>query len=146
MALKEEAWRLDLARYPMRLTLQTRYGDMDSNAHLNNVAIARLFEEARVRFHGEVRSAGGKADGNAAMIVHATIDYVAEGSYPADVEAGIAVAAAGRSSYRLAIGLFQNGDAIALNDSVMVALDPELRTAAPLSAALRDDLLLLTRR
>ena len=45
MGLKDDAWRRDIAAYPVRFTLPTRYGDMDANAHLNNVAIARLIEE-----------------------------------------------------------------------------------------------------
>ena len=61
MGLKDEAWRLDPAAYRLRLTIPTRYGDMDANAHLNNVAIARLFEESRVRFHYAIRADGGTA-------------------------------------------------------------------------------------
>ena len=58
MGLKDEGWRRDIAAYPVRFTLPTRYGDMDANAHLNNVAIARLIEESRVRFHYDVKAMG----------------------------------------------------------------------------------------
>lgn len=131
MALKDEGWRLGPARYPFRVTLPTRYGDMDSNAHLNNVAIARLVEEARVRFHWRLREAVPATSPGGIMVVHVAIDYLGEGTYPADVEAGVAVASIGQSSYRLAIGLFQGGSAIALADSVMVNLSDDRSGAAP---------------
>src|SRR3546814_8248856 len=42
------SWRLDAAHYPVRGDFQTRFQDMDVNGHLNNVAIATLFESGRV--------------------------------------------------------------------------------------------------
>lgn len=144
MALKDDAWRLDPTAYAVRQCLQTRYGDMDANRHLNNVAIARLLEEARVRFHGALFGAveAGPALGERAiMIAHLSIDYLAEGRYGADVETGVAVVAVGRTSYRLGIGLFQDGRAMALADSVMVVRgggdDATSATLAPMSGDLR---------
>jgi len=136
-ALKDEGWRLTPGPYPLRFTVQTRYGDMDANAHLNNVAIARLVEEARVRFHFALKVRVASTDPSGIMIVHAAIDYLGEAFYPADVEAGVAVAGIGGSSYRLAIGLFQNGKAFALADSVMVNLAEDRSGSAPIGDALR---------
>ncbi|MGQ5700728.1 acyl-CoA thioesterase [Sandaracinobacteroides sp. A072] len=121
MALKSEAWRLDAASYPLRSTLPTRYGDMDANAHLNNVAIARLIEEARVRFHWHAREKLPDGFHVRVMVGHVAIDYLREGHYPQDVEAALACVAIGTRSYRLAIGLFQKGEAFALSDSVLVS-------------------------
>lgn len=142
---RDEPWRLSLERYPFRFTQQTRYGDMDSNAHLNNVAIARLVEEARVRFHYALKARVASTDPSGIMIVHAAIDYLGEGAYPDDVESGVAVAHIGKSSYRLAIGLFQNGPSgnslpIAIADSVMVNLAADRSGAAPVGAELRSRL------
>ncbi|WP_448580419.1 acyl-CoA thioesterase, partial [Thermaurantiacus sp.] len=120
MALKDEAWRHAIAGYPFRATLQTRYGDMDSNAHLNNVAIARLFEESRLRFHMDVRRDALAVDPGGVMIAHIAIDYVAEGHYPADVLAAVGVVRLGTRSYALAMALFQDARAIALAECVMV--------------------------
>ena len=133
--LKDEPWRLDPAGYRAHEILQTRYGDMDANVHLNNVAIARLFEETRVRTLSRLRGDRTAGDPSSMMIVHVSIDYLAEGRYPDDVEAAIAVSAVGRSSFRLGIGLFQGGRAIALADCAMVNL--EARKPAPIGGALR---------
>ena len=137
MGLKDESWRRDIAAYPVRLTIPTRYGDMDSNAHLNNVAIARLIEESRVRFHYAMRAEGGDVSPGGVMIAHIAIDYLGEGEYPADVESTVGVVALGGASYRLAIGLFQHGQAFALAESVMVRVAPDRSGAAPLGDELR---------
>jgi acyl-CoA thioester hydrolase len=140
MPLKDEAWRLSLASYPVRGCLQTRYGDMDANAHLNNVAIARMAEEARVRFHGQlfgVPETGPALDRQAIMIAHVAIDYLAEGQYGTNVETGVAVVAVGTRSYRLAIGLFQLGRAMALADSVMVLRPGRAKVPGAIDQALK---------
>ena len=122
MGLKDEGWRLDAAAYRRRETIQTRYGDMDANAHLNNVAIARLFEETRVRMLSRLRRTPEGGDPSSMMIVHVAIDYLAEGQYPDDVDAALTVTEIGRSSFRLGLGLFQKGRAIALAECAMVNL------------------------
>lgn len=132
MGLKDEAWRQARAAYPFHATLQTRYGDMDANAHLNNVAIARLFEEARLRFHMAARAEADAIDPSGVLLAHIAIDYLAEGRYPAEVEAGVGVEALGGRSYRLALALFQDGRAMALGQCVMVHRDgmgPAMRGA-----------------
>jgi acyl-CoA thioester hydrolase len=133
VALKDEGWRHQPGRYAARITIPVRYGDMDANAHLNNVAIARLFEEARLRFHAHLKAKGAGVDPGGVLLAHVEIDYVTEGGYPEDVEAGVAVERVGARSYRLAIGLFQAGRTLALADCVMVhrgaAVGPALRAA-----------------
>src|SRR3546814_1225947 len=49
------SWRLDAAHYPVRGDFQTRFQDMDVNGHLNNVAIATLFESGRVFLNAQVQ-------------------------------------------------------------------------------------------
>lgn len=135
-ALKAEAWRLDAAAYPRCLTLHPRYGDMDVNAHLNNVAIARLFEEARVQTLSALRGQPvGSGDPSSMMIVHVGIDYLLEGTYPEPIDAGLAVTEIGRTSFRLGLALFQRAQAIALADCAMVHL--EERRPGAIGPALR---------
>lgn len=51
MALRDDPARLDIANYPMRYTSRVLFADMDGFRHLNNVAIARFFEEAPRHVH-----------------------------------------------------------------------------------------------
>jgi acyl-CoA thioester hydrolase len=55
---KPESWRLDPASYPTHVEMQTRFQDMDINGHLNNVAFAVLFENARVLVNRTLRPWG----------------------------------------------------------------------------------------
>ena len=137
--MKDDARRRDPAAYPASQTLETRFGDMDVNGHLNNVAFARLFEETRVRFNRAGPAApavGGRR--SSFVVAHVAIDYLAEGNYPAPVTVGYAIARIG-SSFTVAMAAFQEGQCIALCDSVLVHRDPE-SGPAPIPPALRERL------
>lgn len=139
--LRDDGWRHELGNYPLCFSLQTRYGDMDSNAHLNNVAIARLVEESRLRLHQKILAQGAPVNPGAAMIVHLAIDYLGEGRYPGDVESANGVVRCGRSSYVLAHGLWQNGRPFVLAHSVMVSVAAGQSRPAPIAELLRAKLL-----
>ncbi len=128
--LKDDKWRLDTASYATRLVIPTRYGDLDTNAHLNNSAIARLVEEVRVRNLSRLSGPLSFEEARRVMIAHVSIDYLAEGNYPEDVEGGFAISEIGRTSYRLGIGLFQGSRAIAVAECVMVNLGEDRRPGA----------------
>jgi acyl-CoA thioester hydrolase len=138
--MKADPQRRVLAAYPASLTLETRFADMDVNGHLNNVAFARLFEETRVRFNraGPVNPAPGERR-SSFVVAHVAIDYLAEGNYPAPVTIGYAIARIGSSSFTVAMAAFQEGNCIALCDSVLVHRDPA-SGPAPIPPALRERL------
>jgi len=48
---KPDPAMLDPARYPFRCAIETCFGDLDTNLHINNVSLSGLLEEGRVRFH-----------------------------------------------------------------------------------------------
>lgn len=138
--MKDDARRRDPAAYPASQTLETRFGDMDVNGHLNNVAFARLFEETRVRFNRAGPAAPVAGERRSSFVVaHVAIDYLAEGNYPAPVTVGYAIARIGSSSFTVAMAAFQDGACIALCDSVLVHRDPETGPA-PIPPALRERL------
>lgn len=117
--MKDDARRRDLAAYPFRITMVPRFGDMDLNKHLNNVAIARFYEEGRVRFHLALRDTPDLPRFHV-FIAHIAIDYLGEGHWPEPLEVGVGVVHIGGASYRLGLALFQGGACIGLCDSVLV--------------------------
>lgn len=128
--------RRDRAAYPWAIEVATRFGDLDFNAHLNNVAIAQLYEEGRVRFNHHLREA--YALGRPRFLVaRVEIDYLGEARYPAPVTLAAASLAVGRTSWRIGLGLFQDGLCVGTCDTVMVhrgdtgpaAIPTALRTA-----------------
>jgi acyl-CoA thioester hydrolase len=93
---------LDPARYPFVHRVTTRFSDVDPNQHLNNVAIAALFEDGRVRF--------GQAAGNRkAMVASVAIEYLGQAYFPQDVTAYVGLESIGRSSWTTVQLLEQEG-------------------------------------
>ena len=111
--------RLDPAAYPWSTEIATRFGDMDFNHHLNNVAVAQLYEEARVRFNTAVR-AGWPIGRPRYLVARVEIDYLGEAHYPAAVTIALAVMRFGTTSWTAGLALFQDGACRGLAQSVMV--------------------------
>ncbi|NVD26322.1 acyl-CoA thioesterase [Parasphingorhabdus flavimaris] len=117
---RPEPWQLVAENYPVSVVMQTRFQDIDPNRHLNNVAFAALFENARVRLNRELRPWGDRPKNERSMVAAVTINYLREGHYPDDVEVSSGVSKIGRSSYVIAQAMFQNDRCIATCDSVIV--------------------------
>jgi acyl-CoA thioester hydrolase len=112
-----------LSAYGWHVELQTRFGDMDKYAHLNNVAIAQLFEETRIRFNNHLAESIENFWQNRFVIVHASLDYLAEVQYPASVLVGQTLVSIGNTSFRTGAAMFQHGVCVAQCESVLVTLD-----------------------
>lgn len=115
---RPEAWRIDPAAYPHAVAIQTRFQDLDTLGHINNVAMAALFETARVRFNhalGLMRFRGHRW-----LVAQVKVDYLAEGHHPADVEIRSGVGDIGTRSWRILAAAFQEGRPIATCDVVLV--------------------------
>jgi acyl-CoA thioester hydrolase len=119
--------RLEPGRYPLKVTILARYADVDPLWHINNVAIAQYYEEARVSALTQVL--GGEriptARGERILIAHQSIDYLREASYPGSLEIGVGVLRLGNSSYTLGMGMFQGGLCVSVSDAVMVYADAQ---------------------
>ncbi len=121
--MKPEAARLLESAYPEFIRITTRFGDMDINGHLNNVAFAQFFEDARVTFNrtlifeGDIHPA--KRDYRV-LVASVEIAYVREGYYGPDVTVGVGVKRIGRSSFELGAAVFQDGHCLAVHDSTIV--------------------------
>jgi acyl-CoA thioester hydrolase len=117
---RPEPWQLKPAHYPVSVTMQTRFQDIDPNRHLNNVAFAAMFENARVRLNRSLRPWAERPKNERSMVAAVTINYLGEGQYPDDVEISSGVSKVGTSSYVIAQAMFQNGQCIATCESVIV--------------------------
>jgi acyl-CoA thioester hydrolase len=117
---KPAPFRLDPASYPSSITTSTRFQDMDVNGHLNNVAFAALFENARVRFNREARPWDTRPANERMMVAQVTIQYLREGNFPDDVMICSGVGQIGTSSWTILQAMFQNGHCIATSNTVAV--------------------------
>lgn len=115
---RPEPWRLDPAGYPYTTTIQTRFQDLDPLGHINNVAMAALFESGRVRFN---RAMGLLAfRDHRWLVAQVIVNYLAEGQFPADVDVATGIGQIGTRSWHLLSTAFQDGIAIATCDVVLV--------------------------
>jgi acyl-CoA thioester hydrolase len=89
---------LDPAVYPHVCEVTTRFADLDINNHINNVAMAAIIEDARVRFHVASGFAKALPAGAQTMVVSLTIDYLAQAFYPHPLKVHSGLSAVGDRS------------------------------------------------
>ncbi|MEN9357059.1 MAG: hypothetical protein RL695_1230 [Pseudomonadota bacterium] len=131
--MRHEPRRLKADSYPFSMTIAPRFADMDILRHLNNLALAECHEEARVRFlctlFGEdflFRQRPYRL-----LVAHAGYDYLHEAHYPLPLEARVAIARLGNTSFDLALALFQEGRCVCLCDVTGVAVNEAGPTPLP---------------
>lgn len=143
--MKPPAWRLLRSSYPHFFEIQTRYRDEDRLAHVNNIAVAAYYDEARSRFSRQIfAEAGGMEDvfsetggPSRPRIVTADsrVSYLGEVFYPDPVEIGTGITRIGGASYELGQALFQRGRCVGVCTTTFVQADKS--GSSPLGAALR---------
>ena len=111
-------------RYPFCYRIEPRFGDLDVNMHINNVAMASMLEESHVRFHRASGYTNGLA-GLSSMVASITIDYLAQGAYPEPITFHVATMSVGRTSHVLARLATQGERIIVFSSAVIVTVGPE---------------------
>ena len=109
---KVPAWQTDPASYPFSCTTETRFQDLDPLGHINNVAMAALFENGRVRFNQHLDLERREKD-ERWLIAAVSINYVAEAHFPDPVEVRSGIGRIGTSSWDICSAAFQCGKCVA---------------------------------
>ena len=119
--------------------LQLRWGDLDTNHHVNNVQFARLFEEARVRTVTRWFATQGRSTG-AFHLARQEIEFVAPLYYgPEPVRAKVWISRLGTSSFDFGSELRDGkGNLVGLCETTGVMIDPETGGTRPVPDAVRD--------
>jgi acyl-CoA thioester hydrolase len=110
---------LEPDRYPLSFEVTTRYADLDTNGHINNVAMAAIFEDVRIRAHQGERLRE-LMPGTQTVVVSVQTDYVAEAFYPAPMWIGVGMFELGGSSWTTVQLAIQEGRPRALSRAVAV--------------------------
>ena len=126
---------LDPARYPFHCSVETRFGDIDVNQHINNVAMVGLLEEGRVRFH---RASGYHAalGGMTSMVASMAIEFLGQSYFPAPLDMHVAPIRLGNASYTLNQLVTQQGRVVTYAQAVMVCMGKD--GPVPLPSEFRD--------
>ncbi len=127
---KPQAWQLDPTSYPFSHSAETRFADMDLLGHINNVAMAGLFEHGRGMFNHAIE-VQRRAPGQRWLIVSVTLDYIAEAHFPEHVDIASGILRVGSSSWDIASAAFQGGKCKATCITTIVLTDNDGPTALP---------------
>ena len=109
--------RLVRENYPFRYDVRTRFGDIDTNRHVNNVALAGWYLDGLAELHTDVLGypVGGPLDGLAPSSLK--VEYPAEVRYPGiyQLRVGVRELADGAVAYEA--GLFDGHTCVGLADA-----------------------------
>lgn len=117
-----------------------RNADTDQFRHVNNAAMASLFEAGRMELFGDPAIAMPLGGAHPA-VVHLAIDFHRELFYPGEVEIGTRVARVGSRSVDIVQGLFDAQGCVASAEVACVFLDPDGPRATTISDELRNSFL-----
>ena len=128
-----------LADYPHRMTIPTRWHDNDVYGHVNNVEYYSFFDTVINEYlisAGGLDIHGGQVIG---VCAESHCNYRDALGFPEPVEACLRVGKLGRSSVRYEIALFRQGsyDAAAVGWFVHVFVERESRRPAGIPEAIR---------
>jgi acyl-CoA thioester hydrolase len=115
----------DPAGYRHWTTVTIRYRDLDPLGHINNSVYSEWFEAARVIVTRRFSAAG--PEWLITALARMTINFLAETTWPGEVEVGGRLLGIGNRSFRSAYGVFRDGRCLATADCVSVWFDPRAR-------------------
>mmetsp|Transcript_11187 Transcript_11187/g.13547 ORF Transcript_11187/g.13547 Transcript_11187/m.13547 type:complete len:179 (+) Transcript_11187:220-756(+) len=121
--------------YTCFVSLQTRWNDMDSFNHINNVIYYQFMDDA-VNKHLLDNNVGIE---HTRFVASSSCQYLKPISYPGDVDVGLRVSKLGNSSVTYDIGIFASDDisAAAKGSYVHVYIDSDLERPAPIQKEVR---------
>ena len=125
--------RLQATSYPVHDTVAARFGDMDANGHLNNVALEALHENTRATLNRRVFPNAYDRATRSLRIVTSTIvvHYLREAPWPATLQTAVGIGHVGRTSFVASSALFHDEGCVSLCDTVLVLLDDDGPTPIP---------------
>lgn len=115
----------DPAGYRHWTTITIRYRDLDPLGHINNAVYSEWFEVARVMLTRKFSASG--PDWLATALGRMTINFLAETSWPGEVQIGGRLLGIGNRSFRSAYGVFRDDRCLATADCTSVYFDPRAR-------------------
>lgn len=124
--MNSHGWRIDLSRYAFSRAFELRYGDLNSQGQLHELAIGRMLEATRYQMLRALANTPA-----AHLIDNVTAQVTFERLRPAvqgrEIIGAAGVLRIGQRSYVLGLSLFSDGCCQVLSDVVHVLVDADLR-------------------
>lgn len=113
--------RLVAENYAHEVSVETRFQDLDLLGHINNVAMAGIFENGRVRFNRGLQSGRSAMQaGDRWLVAKVEINYLAEAHFPEPVIIRNAIGHIGNRSWQILSAAWQGDKVVGLCDAVLV--------------------------
>ena len=111
--MKTQPWQLETGAYPFSIRFNPHYSHLDTERHVNNVAVQSFHTEARTRFHMAVLGDRAWYSDDVLLRPRRTVThFLRETHYPHEVTAAVRLVAVEDDSYRLVQALFQSGECV----------------------------------
>lgn len=136
--MKPPRWREDRDIYAHVFQVQTRYSDEDRLGHINNIAIAGYYDEARSRFSRITFERVGDEAMGRIVTADSRVTYLQEVFYRDELEVCTGILRIGTASYDIGQALFVGRRCLGLCTTTFVQASAE--GSSPLSSALRRSL------
>ncbi len=138
---RPEPWQLNPESYPFSHATETRFADLDILGHINNVAMAGLFEHGRGMFNHAIE-VNRRQPGQRWLIARVELNYLREAHFPEHVTIASGIVRIGTSSWDIASAAFQSGECKAVCITTIVLTNDAGPT--PISDDLRQEFERLT--
>ncbi|MFD8419265.1 hypothetical protein [Streptomyces sp. NPDC059466] len=117
-ATRPRTERLDRAHYSYWVPLRSRIGDVDSNQHVNFIALATWYDEAIAAF--TLDSIGTTGGGSMPDLLPWSyqIQYLGEVTYPGDYEIALSVRSVDTGSLHYELGVFRGSTCLGVADAI----------------------------
>lgn len=121
------------------ITQQVRWGDADMLGHVNNAVFFTYSESARMAYYEQIIAPAADTREQSMILARTACDFVAQLTYPADLNVGARCTRIGRSSLGMQVGMFLPGQdtPVAVTDSVIVWFDYAKQATAPVPERVR---------
>lgn len=138
--MADETAIADLARretFPFWSTEKIRFGDLDRQNHVNNLAVCSYIESGRVEFREREFPEYARDQTISWLVVNFEIAFKAVIGYPGNVDVGTGIQKIGTSSYVLGHGAFSGDLCIATARTITVFGDRRTEKSRPIPDDLR---------
>jgi len=127
----------DYEYFTLKTYDKVRYGDTDSQGHVNNAVFSTFLETGRSELFYQINFLYDK---NIMFgLVSVKLNLISEITWPGTVEIGTAITKIGNSSITFFQGLYQNGNLVAVAEAVSVRMDETTRKSKPLSDEIKEE-------
>lgn len=124
--------------FPIKSYDKIRYGDTDSQGHVNNAVFSTFLETGRTELLLDVDAWKGEIP--MFGLVSSSINLMGEVHWPGTVEIGTGIKKIGSSSITFIHGLYQNGIMVAQAETISVQMDELTRKSKALSEEIKESI------